>query len=640
MRKKGRTVQEVSRQDPSPEHVLTLIKSNKDRAVKASMPFIVALDGQLHCNLCGTTFGTRKNVWEGHLTTKKHKTLLEGKKTEVPGQRPVVQVTLNQLVGAAAAGSQQPAKAEMEHRVRVVRAAISSNMGLSAVKGDMKELLEEQRDVRLSLGDSSHLARQTLPTISAALDEEDAAAVSAGGGLYSLFFDGFSEKDEHSLVVMRTCTADFQLSERATSVRLWAGSLKGPNWVRIVDDTRRRLGPDGLVFSTADGHPLNGVVGDTFLGLLEHYIHMFCSPHQLSKSGSKSKAPLVTEFTRAWHNIIKKSPSARSLINDMMNEEPCRKPKVRWFGTLPIVEQALRWNSKLLEIADALDSAGYCPESVATLKSFLRTNATGPTTDFAIQLAAFYDINKPLRDSCYFLEGSGFLAPFWFAHIGVIKMICTKVQSIETSASVMPNVAALIRVNQNDRSFNEQAVWAKARIVVDPVCSYFLDHFIRCKKDTKARPFRKALELFGFARIFHPIYGKKWINSEGFNLVEELKVDVVRQVLGALGPNIFKELADDFPKYLTAIETKIEVGKKYRPDDLLVWWQEYGSACGSWAAAARLFALLQPSSASVERGFAMLRSAVGPQQQHTLEDLVEVRIRQRFSIKDISAGME
>jgi hypothetical protein len=84
----------------------------------------------------------------------------------------------------------------------------------------------------------------------------------------------------------------------------------------------------------------------------------------------------------------------------------------------------------------------------------------------------------------------------------------------------------------------------------------------------------------------------------------------------------------------------MEVGKKYCPDDLLLWWQEHGSECGSWAAAARLFALFQPSSASAECGFAMLRAAVGHQQQHTLEDMVEVRLCQRFSIKDTSLGMD
>jgi hypothetical protein len=58
---------------------------------------------------------------------------------------------------------------------------------------------------------------------------------------------------------------------------------------------------------------------------------------------------------------------------------------------------------------------------------------------------------------------------------------------------------------------------------------------------------RKAMDLFSFAHIFHPIYGRKWINTNGFNLVAQLDVDVVKSALGALGPNILDELKKDFP---------------------------------------------------------------------------------------------
>lgn len=592
---------------------------------------------QLHCNLCGSTFGTRKNVWEEHIRTAKHLRLLRSK---TAGDRRVTQTSLEQFAGTDAAAARQRGKIEMEHRVRVVRAVTSSNMALSAIDGDMKELLEEKRDFRLAVGDASNLARQTLPRITADLDTEDKVAVEAGGGFFSFFFDGFSDGDEHSLVVFRTCTERFHLFERVSSLRLWEGSLTGQQWTRIVDRDRRRLGSDGLVFSVGDGHPGNGIVGEAFLHLLEHYIHMFCTPHTLSLTGSKTNAPLVDTFSSLWHNVFKNSPSTRALVSGMMGEEVKRKAKVRWFSCLEMLEQAMRWYSRLSEIANAIDNKGYSVEAVAKLKAFLTTNATAPTTDFALQLAAFVDINKPLRDSCYVLEGSGFLAPFWYAHIGVLKGITTKVQSIETSMSVMPNVAALCRINASVPTFNQHTAWAKVRAVVDPVCNYFLSHFIRFEHDTKTRPFRKAMQIFSFARFFHPVFAKKWIDSGHLDLAAELEVEVVKRLLGALGPNIFQELKSNFAKYVHIIETKTTVGKKYRPDDLLHWWQENGSECGSWAAAARLFTLIQPSSASAERGFAMLRAAIGPQQQKSLEDLEAVRLRQRFSIKDVSAGVE
>ncbi len=159
---------------------------------------------QLHCNLCGSTFGTRKNVWEEHIRTAKHLRLLRSK---TAGDRRVTQTSLEQFAGTDAAAARQRGKIEMEHRVRVVRADTSSNMALSAINGDMKELVEEKRDFRLGVGDASNLARQTLPRITADLDTEDKVAVEAGGGFFSFFFDGFSEGDEHSLVVFQQSSA-------------------------------------------------------------------------------------------------------------------------------------------------------------------------------------------------------------------------------------------------------------------------------------------------------------------------------------------------------------------------------------------------------------------------------------------------
>ena len=73
----------------------------------------------MHCNLCGSTFGTRKNVWEEHIRTAKHLRLLRSK---TAGDRRVTQTSLEQFAGTDAAAARQRGKIEMEHRVRVVRA--------------------------------------------------------------------------------------------------------------------------------------------------------------------------------------------------------------------------------------------------------------------------------------------------------------------------------------------------------------------------------------------------------------------------------------------------------------------------------------------------------------------------------------
>ncbi len=155
----------------------------------------------------------------------------------------------------------------------------------------------------------------------------------------------------------------------------------------------------------------------------------------------------------------------------------------------------------------------------------------------------------------------------------------------------------------------------RARRAVDPGLDYFSAHFVRCEEDSKARPFSSTLQLFAFAGIFHPIYGREWItNSQPhevpFSLERELAVEVVVRVLKSLGPSIVKDLKEDFGRFQVCLQEKVDKSKKYFPDDVLSWWRDNGSATGAWARAARLFVLLQPSSASVERAFSILRASV------------------------------
>ena len=129
-----------------------------------------------------------------------------------------------------------------------------------------------------------------------------------------------------------------------------------------------------------------------------------------------------------------------------------------------------------------------------------------------------------------------------------------------------------------------------------------------------------------------------WINTREngapqFNLRDVLANEVVAEVLGVLGRDFTKELTADFARFVACLEQKVEVGKKYTPDEVLVWWRTNGSETGAWAAAARLFVLLQPSSASVERVFSMLRATVSEQQERMLEDQQELRVRIRFTKK-------
>lgn len=465
-----RSVNETEKQDPAPGEALAGVASKH----KTSAKFLcVAKDGiRLHCNLCGNDFGTRANVVARHMESEKHQTLLLGK-TPAPGA-PKVQSTIAVLYSKEAQIAREEAavvareaafqeKSERAHRLRVMDAWIGAGLPVHALQGGIKDLLEEEREMRLSLGHFSNLSRETVPLLTAKLDKEDLNAVTLGNGFWSCFWDGFSDKDESSLVLGRFCTNDFHLSERALNVRLISGSMTGPNWVRIVDETRRRLGGH-VVFSAADGAPTNGIVGETFSNMLSNYFHSFCFSHTLAVAGGKTAAPLVHEWLNLWCDVFKNSQAAREVAHSILDEAVVRKAKVRWFSKLSVIEQGMLQYQRLLPVCHAIEAKGYCEDSNRKLKLFLVGNTANAHGQFAIQMAAFYDINKPFRDACYFLEGSGFLAPFVHQQLLVLKQICMKVLNIDTAHSVLPNATALIC--NLPGQINAQSVWAQVCFVV------------------------------------------------------------------------------------------------------------------------------------------------------------------------------
>jgi hypothetical protein len=630
--RKKRTEDKVRDEDPSPKLALASLQAN---AKYKDSHDVIKVDGAcLHCNLCGTTFGTRSNVWKNHLKGKRHVDKL-AKRRGMSIQN-----------AFQAQGKKDDAKAEQAHRLRVAEAFFEQGIELNKCRGKLKELLEEVRPMRLSVGDASNLARQVMDPLTKAQDEDDLQVVLAGNSRGTFIFDGYSRKDEHSAVVLRVCTSEFEIVERLVSCKIFQKGLNAKQWLRVVDTERRRLSSIEhefhLVFTVADGHPSNGIVGEQLSGTLEHYFHSFCYSHTLAKVGTNCKSPLVDKFVTSAGAVFKNSPGARSVFARIAMENVKRKHKVRWFSTTDVIEQAIRKSGCWAQVVQAIEDENGCAESLPRLKELITENSTG-YSDLWLEMSAVFDVTRTFYTVTTFFEGASFLSPFVWRYIRTLRQQAEKILNTVDPGIVLPNVSAIIR--SVPPHVNTRSLWGTARQAVDPGLEYFLDHCVRFKKDSKARQFRKADSLFGFARILHPVYAREWIDGKeqgtpAFNLKTVLDNETVKDTLQALGEDICEDLTADFGRYVSCLELKVEAGKKYRPDDVLDWWRANGSAAGSWAGVARLFTLLQPSSASVERAFSMLRGAVTEHQERMLEDQQELRIRKRFNNKNKSAYIE
>ena len=131
------------------------------------------------------------------MESEKHQTLLLGK-TPAPGA-PKVQSTIAAVYSKEAQMAQEEAavvareaafqeKSECAHRLCVMDAWIGAGLPVHALQGGIKDLLEEEREMRLSLGHFSNLSRETVPLLTAKLDKQDLNAVTLGNGFWSWLF--------------------------------------------------------------------------------------------------------------------------------------------------------------------------------------------------------------------------------------------------------------------------------------------------------------------------------------------------------------------------------------------------------------------------------------------------------------------
>lgn len=124
-----------------------------------------------------------------------------------------------------------------------------------------------------------------------------------------------------------------------------------------------------------------------------------------------------------------------------------------------------------------------------------------------------------------------------------------------------------------------------------------------------------------FARVFDPAKGLAFLKQlmNDHKSLHEYEATVAK----IIPCNEFQELMKDLPLLITAYEPSSDV--KFTPEELAGWWKDHGVETGSWNKAAKLFMLLRPSSAVVERLFSVYKACVSDNMLGSKEDIQELR---------------
>lgn len=139
--------------------------------------------------------------------------------------------------------------------------------------------------------------------------------------------------------------------------------------------------------------------------------------------------------------------------------------------------------------------------------------------------------------------------------------------------------------------------------------------------------------LFSFARAFPSFHAKKQIYGTGFMMETLLNVNVVKGVLGALGPSVLTVLTLTSRCFSVLESSSTRNNSPRRP----VCPVKARLVDGAWQG---LWRVGFCRTDCTDRGSSMYQAGMWPPTETLLEDMVETRLRQRYSIEDTSAGAE
>ena len=86
-------------------------------------------------------------------------------------------------------------------------------------------------------------------------------------------------------------------------------------------------------------------------------------------------------------------------------------------------------------------------------------------------------------------------------------------------------------------------------------------------------------------------------------------------------------LKSELPQYIAkTVETSPEV-------DVISWWVKHSDELPHWSGAAKMVALIQPSSGAVERVFSILTDTFSTQQHTSLQDFIKASLMLQYNHK-------
>lgn len=224
--------------------------------------------------------------------------------------------------------------------------------------------------------------------------------------------------------------------------------------------------------------------------------------------------------------------------------------------------------------------------------------------DLRLELAAVVDAGVHFVSATYYLEGD---TPLIFS---CYERLCSVAHAV--AVEHYPNTTAVAREIAGGNAVTYNQLMTQAKACIQPGLNFYRQKF--------SVQFRTTVRAFKVARLCCPMQVQN-LNPTAAS-VEEF-----RNFPFLDNDNIIANLARELPDYLAAADGVVMANE----EEKLAWWAAHSDTLPHWAGVVKKLLVIQPSSASAERVFSLLKNAFNDQQDNALEDYLEASVMIRYN---------
>ncbi|KAK3737632.1 hypothetical protein QZH41_006457 [Actinostola sp. cb2023] len=359
--------------------------------------------------------------------------------------------------------------------------------------------------------------------------------------------------------------------------------------------------PGALLAAMKDGASVNKAALQQVKFFFPQLLDVTCFSHTIDNVGKHFEFRVLDTFAQYWVSMFSHSAAVRLAWKTKTGTAMRSYSPTRWWSKWETMKQVLDYFGDVepfLRENDQLVPA----TRVHLLEIF---NSPADSKDLELELAAFVDGGNHFVSATYYLEGDGPLVFSCYERLATV--------SHSVALANYPNVEGVARrqANGNVPVFNQLV--ARAKACINPGLQFY--------QRKVSQEFYDIVRAFRSARLCCPVQVQQLHPTVAS--VEEL-----RKFSFLDDDGIIQGLTPELPRYMaiadgTALETE---------EEKLLWWSRNGEATlPNWSSAVKKVLLVQPSSASAERVFSLMKNFFGNQQDAALEETVEASVMLRYN---------